>query len=423
MRKSSIFYSITFIFFLASISIFLAFLWLMEFDKQNYTNELNTKYSIVARATLFHLNNFITQDELDEQVKDYKMTEVTDKEHKEKVLENASVLEEIEAKIGNSAILIYEKRHYLKIAHKDSTLLLRDDDYQPYRYHVIRVIFATIFIVLLIIYIFIIRKLRPLRKLKSEIDKFARGDLDDVVEATFGNDEISEVSTAFYSAVSQIKALNHSRQLFLRNIMHELKTPITKGLITVEMLEESKYKNRLIDVFYKLETMINEFASIERLTSGIGLTSVSDHPLLEIAQEAIDLAMVEPKNITLNIDPEIVLNVDFKLFATAIKNMIDNGIKYSLDHHIKVIADEKSIRFINYANPLTYPLEHYLEPFVQGSNSIKSLGLGLYIVDNIVKAHNLTLKYRHQNGYNVFCFEPLENIIDKKESLEGDCDV
>jgi len=410
MIRSSIFYSITFIFFLATASVFLAFLWLMEYDKQNYTNELNTKYSIVARATLFHLNNFITNDELEAQVKDYKMTEITDVEEKKRIGANAQVIEEIQAKIGSSSILVYEKNHYLQITHNDTILLLKDDDYQPYRYDVIRIIFASVFFILLGTYIFTIRKLKPLRKLKQEIDKFARGDLEEVTCNSSGSDEISEVAEAFYNAVGQIKSLNHSRQLFLRNIMHELKTPITKGRITAEMVTQDKYKARLITVFEKLETLINEFASIERITSGIGLTEVKEYRLVDLIDEAMDLAMVGPENVGLNISEEISLQVDFKLFSIALKNMIDNGIKYSKEKRVKVVADKYSIRFISLGDPLEHPLTHYVEPFVQGANSTKSLGLGLYIVDNIIKAHSLELTYRHQNGYNIFYFEKLEAL-------------
>lgn len=64
--------------------------------------------------------------------------------------------------------------------------------------------------------------------------------------------KISEVADAFYMAVMQIKKLNSSRQLFLRNIMHELKTPITKGRITAEMIQKDKYQERLINVFEKV---------------------------------------------------------------------------------------------------------------------------------------------------------------------------
>ncbi|MFW5613776.1 MAG: sensor histidine kinase, partial [Campylobacter hyointestinalis] len=63
MKFSSIFYTITLIFIIATTSIFLAFLWLMDYDKQNYTRELNTKYSVVARATLLHMNDLINKEE------------------------------------------------------------------------------------------------------------------------------------------------------------------------------------------------------------------------------------------------------------------------------------------------------------------------------------------------------------------------
>ena len=48
MKRSSVFYTITFIFALALTSIFLAFLWLMDYDKQNYARELTAKYSSLA---------------------------------------------------------------------------------------------------------------------------------------------------------------------------------------------------------------------------------------------------------------------------------------------------------------------------------------------------------------------------------------
>ena len=59
ITRSSIFFSITSTFLLSLISIFLAAMFLLEYDKQEYTDKLNKKYSIIASATLFHLNNFI----------------------------------------------------------------------------------------------------------------------------------------------------------------------------------------------------------------------------------------------------------------------------------------------------------------------------------------------------------------------------
>jgi two-component system OmpR family sensor kinase len=409
MTKSSIFYSITFIFSISIISIFLALLFLLEYDKQQYTEKLNAKYSIIARATLFHLNNFITNDELKKQVQGYQMREIADTKVREEIVKSAQIIQKITDKIGTSAILKFENDHYLYIETKYSSLLLKDEDYQPYRYDLIKIIFGVVFVIIIIAYVLTLRKLKPLRTLKRQMDRFAKGDLE-IDCKTDGEDEIAQVSNAFHNAVAQINKLNQSRQLFLRNIMHELKTPITKGRISAEMLENGKQKERLIGTFEKLELLINEFASIEQITSGEGIKNIKPYRLIDMFDEALDLAMVPSSQVDVTIEDEIVLHVDFRLFTTAMKNMIDNGIKYSLDQRMRINATKSKISFISQGNPLKYDLSHYLEPFVQEKTSHQSFGLGLYIVHNIVKAHHIDFTYEHKESYNYFNFEKLENL-------------
>ncbi len=410
MNRHSIFYSITFISIISVVSIILAFIFLMDYDKQNYTEKLNNKYTLVAKATLFHLNNFITEKELEKQVKNYNMKEVSDKKLKAKIIKKAKVLQKIVAKIGSTAILVYENNNYLLIEHEDTVLLLKDMDYQPYRYHTIRGIFALVLLIIITGYILTIRRIKPLRKLRREMDKFARGDLN-ISCASDGEDEISQVSNSFQNAVNQINKLNQSRQLFLRNIMHELKTPITKGRISVEMIENSKQKQRLITVFEKLELLINEFVSIEQITSGEGLRNIKPYRLSDIIDEAIDLAMLNTNQVSINIEKNLILNVDFRLFTTAIKNILDNGIKYSIDKKIVIDATYDKISFISQGAPLQDSLEHYIEPFTQNQISHKSFGLGLYIVANILKAHKLDFTYEYKDSHNYFNFENLSELL------------
>ncbi|WP_024955968.1 ArsS family sensor histidine kinase [Sulfurospirillum arcachonense] len=410
MTKSSIFYSITFIFLLSLTSILLASIFLLEYDKQDYSEKLNKKYSIIARSTLFHLNKLISKKELQEQIQDYSLSEIIDKEKKKNIITQSKVIQKIKSKIGSSSILKYDKHHYLLVEHQNAILLFKDNDYQPYRYDIIKSIFGLVFGIIILSYIITIRKIKPLRRLKRQMDKFASGNLDIHCNSE-GEDEISQVSNAFQHAVEQIKKLNSSRQLFLRNIMHELKTPITKGRISAEMIDNEKQRNRLINVFEKLELLINEFASIEQITSGEGTQNIRPARLIDIIDESIDLAMAPSKALKLEIDANLVLNVDFRLFTTAIKNLIDNGIKYSLDHFVIITATANRISFISKGSPLEHDLEHYLQPFIQEKNSHHSFGLGLYIVDNIVKAHNIKFKYRHQDGLNYFYFENIENLL------------
>ena len=410
MKRSSVFYTITFIFALALTSIFLAFLWLMDYDKQNYARELNAKYSTIARNQLFLMSGIINEKEYERQTGDFKMPEITNEQQKEEILANATVLEEISADIGSSAIMIYQNHHYLKVQHVDKILLLKDNDYQPYRYDIIKIIFLLVAIILLAAYVFVIRKLKPLRKLKRQIAKFAAGEIDEVQNVSSGNDEISEVAEAFYDAVSQIKSLNASRKLFLRNIMHELKTPITKGRLAAEMIEKSKNQERLVSVFIKLENLINEFAAVEQVTSSIALNNTKICRIDDVIDEALDIAMVDPGQVTISKLEDVSLNADFKLLAIAAKNMIDNALKYSPNKHVNITITRESIKFINEGERLSKELRHYVEPFTKGESAQKSFGLGLYIVENIIKAHKLTLGYEYKNGLNVFSFENLQNI-------------
>ena len=410
MKRSSVFYTITFIFALALTSIFLAFLWLMDYDKQNYARELNAKYSTIARNQLFLMSGIINEKEYERQTGDFKMPEITNEQQKEEILANATVLEEISADIGSSAIMIYQNHHYLKVQHVDKILLLKDNDYQPYRYDIIKIIFLLVAIILLAAYVFVIRKLKPLRKLKRQIAKFAAGEIDEVQNVSSGNDEISEVAEAFYDAVSQIKNLNASRKLFLRNIMHELKTPITKGRLAAEMIEKSKNQERLVSVFIKLENLINEFAAVEQVTSSIALNNTKICRIDDVIDEALDIAMVDPGQVTISKLEDVNLNADFKLLAIAAKNMIDNALKYSQNKHVNITITRESIKFINEGERLSKELRHYVEPFTKGESTQKSFGLGLYIVENIIKAHKLTLSYEYKNGLNVFSFENLQNI-------------
>lgn len=410
MRFSSIFYSITFIFALASTAIFLAFLWLKEYDQQNYTRELNTKYSVVTNALLMKLNGYITSNEYEEQTKGIIMPEIEDEILKKQIKNEAQIVEKIERDIGSGAILYYKKRYYLLLTtHTGDEHLLFDDTFQLYRYDIITLIFSLVFITLLITYIFVIRKIKPLRKLKRQINKFANGDLD-IANTSTGNDEISEVADAFYKAVRQIKVLNHSRTLFLRNIMHELKTPITKGRITAEMIPPNKYQERLIKVFERLEQLINEFAAIEQASAGYANIDASVINLQAVLNEARQLTMCDESLASIECDENINIKADFRLLSVAFKNIIDNGIKYAIDGKIQIIATPKEVKFLSSAEPLKHELSYYTQPFTQDKSSENTtkpykdgFGLGLYIVDNIIKAHHFSLRYDYIDGKNVFC--------------------
>lgn len=227
---------------------------------------------------------------------------------------------------------------------------------------------AILFIIFL--YIATIRSILPLYSLRLKVKEFADGNYD-VDCKSVKKDEIGILSNEFDKSVKKIKKLRDSRQLFLRNIMHELKTPITKGKLSCAMLEDSPYLTTLENVFKRQEVLLNEFARIEKLSSNEIALKKENYSLQDIIDYSLDLLNHKKESVTCNISP-MSLHVDFELFGTAIKNLLDNGINYSDDLHVNIESNEKQIIIFNEGKELEFPLERYGEPyFLEGKKTKK----------------------------------------------------
>ncbi len=221
---------------------------------------------------------------------------------------------------------------------------------------------------------------------------------------TRGSDEIALVSNELESARENINSVLEARTLFLRNIMHELKTPIAKGTIATQMLDAQKQRDRFGSIFGRLESLVNEFALIEEVTSINDKTDFNEYRLVDIIDGAIDMAMVEKDNISVNVDTTIKMQANYRLYTTAIKNMIDNGIKYSPDAHVNILILNNELCFESKGECIANPLNYYIEPFTKENPSKNSFGLGLYLVDSILQAHGQVLAHEYDNGTNRFIF-------------------
>jgi len=264
-------------------------------------------------------------------------------------------------------------------------------------------IFSIVFLLIISLYLWIVKSLKPLSVLKKKIKTFSEGNLD--IQCTSDkNDEIAEVANEFDHAVTMIRELLQSRQLFLRAIMHELKTPIAKGRLMSEMLPDEKNKARMHSIFERLNLLIDEFAKIEKITSKNFKLNIKPYKMSDLLEASIDMLMVEnpARLITVKIKKDYIVKADFELFTLVIKNLLDNAIKYSTNKHVTVIINENRIEVINKAKALKEPLENYFKPF---HSSKSGLGLGIYIVKSILDIHHMTLKYRHEEGENIFIVE------------------
>jgi len=262
------------------------------------------------------------------------------------------------------------------------------------------IVFSIVFLLIIMLYFWVVRSLKPISELKNKIKTFSKGNLNIQCKSDRG-DEIGEVANEFDHAVTMIRELIQSRQLFLRAIMHELKTPIAKGRLMSEMLSDEKSKARLHRVFERLNLLIDEFAKIEKITSKNFELNMHSYKMSDLLEASIDMLMIEnpSRHIVVNIKKDYGVKVDFELFTLVVKNLLDNAVKYSKDKQVLVNIDENKIEITNSGDKLEEPLENYFKPFHTSKNS---LGLGIYIVKSILDIHYMELKYSYNNDKNTF---------------------
>lgn len=272
------------------------------------------------------------------------------------------------------------------------------------KYHMLTCIGALI---LVIIYITLMKRLMPLNHIKQEIITMTK--TNEIKQITCGannQDEIGELVREFNNSVKKINAVNEARTLFLRSIMHELKTPITKGRIVAEMILDDKQKLRLCNVFERLNSLIDEFAKIEQLASKNYMVKKSQIPLRDIVNEARRMLLIDSSNqdSIAFINNNDLVNADFHLFTLCIKNLLDNGLKYSIDSKVIIESRDRDLIIKNRGDKLKLNINEYFKPYFKDIKNPLSqgFGLGIYIIKTTLDSQNFEFQYLYENEYNIF---------------------
>ncbi|QOR01667.1 MULTISPECIES: ArsS family sensor histidine kinase [unclassified Campylobacter] len=260
-------------------------------------------------------------------------------------------------------------------------------------------------ILIIFLYFSVLRSLMPLKILKKKIKNISAGKIESLSEYSQINDEISEISFEFDHAINKIQELVKSRQFFLRMIMHELKTPIGKGRIVCEMLDNQKQKDRLVAIFERLELLIDEFGKIEKVLSRNCQLNLQTYHLSLILEQAEDYLMRDDfyQKVKISYKEDTMIIADLELFSLMLKNLIDNAIKYSEDKSCEIICSGDYVIVKNKGVQLKKTFDYYLKPFVrEHNNEVEGMGLGLYIINNICNLHGYNLTYSYEDGYHTF---------------------
>lgn len=250
-----------------------------------------------------------------------------------------------------------------------------------------------------------------IKETKDKLDRLNKGvlqlfnDDENSIKVDIGkNNELSEITNNLNSYLEKQSAIIHSREELLRNISHELKTPITKGKFLVESLKKNAPTHEIENinkVFIDIEELTSKLLQREKLnfaTINASSFKVSSLILDSLSKLSID----DESKIELDIKDDFIINADKYYLTLALKNLIDNAMKYAQEYPIKIETNERSLDIKNMAEKLSNDLVYYVRPFTREPNQQQGHGLGLNIVNKITQMHSFKLHYSYKNPYNIF---------------------
>ncbi|WP_321314249.1 ArsS family sensor histidine kinase [Halarcobacter sp.] len=406
MNRESIFFTITISFFISILLVIVSFGILMIGNQKRVEHYLFEKYRPVSQMIFkHHFRNGSFDERFYESLKSLNFNMISEMPSINGVTYNpkTKILVQRRYKDILFRVLQLNNKQYLYLKKRNNTFLIEDKNDLTVDSKIYIILgFAIILITLILSFLVTLRKLMPIKILKDKVSTLGEENFDFECCDTNRKDEVSLLAKEFKLSAKKLKKLKEARNVFIRNIMHELKTPITKGKFLTELERNEENYEKLKEVFNRLESLINEFASIEELISSSKNIEKKHYFLDDIIDNAKDILMLDDELVIEDFE-NVKLDINFKLFSIAIKNLIDNAIKYSDDRKVIIKNSNEDIIFENSGKELEFDLEKYYEPFFANEEKIKnSFGLGLYIVNNILKANNYILEYEYKDNKNIF---------------------
>jgi two-component system OmpR family sensor kinase len=401
MNKNSIIFSTTLNFLITSVLLIVSFIFLLSHENFKKNEQIFEKYKPIIKMVSgkkFYFDKEFHKNLLD---MNYELFESNDEINFFLNSDKKTILARTNKHNESFKIFEIDGKIYLFFEKLDTQILIKDLESKNLTNSFYTIfVFVSLLIVITILYINTLKKLLPLKELKDKVINFGDEKFDFDLSNSSSKDEVTLLANEFKKSAQKLKNIKESRNIFIRNIMHELKTPITKGKFLLQLEKSDENIEKLKMVFNRLESLINEFATIEELISQNRVLEKKSYFLEDLLDNAKDILMIDD-NCVKNSYENIKLNVNFKLFSIAIKNLIDNAIKYSNDKKVEVLTQNEDILFVNSGKKLEGDFEKYLEPFYSKSSN-ESFGLGLYIVFNILKANGYNLLYKYEDGKNIF---------------------
>lgn len=251
---------------------------------------------------------------------------------------------------------------------------------------------------------------KPFRMIEDTISHIGEeGQTDDI--SIKGGSEVQAISRSFNAMVKRTNQLEASRQEFVSNVSHELKTPMTsmkvlaESLVGQEGVPEELYQEFLKDIVNEIDrenNIISDLLTLVKMDSTSMEMNVAPVNINELIEAQLKLArpLAKEKNMELVMESfqPVIAEIDETKFSMCISNLVVNAIKYNnVDGwvHVSLNADRTYFYVKVQDNGFGIPeesLDHIFDRFYRvdkaRDRATGGTGLGLAITKTIVTAHN-----------------------------------
>lgn len=261
---------------------------------------------------------------------------------------------------------------------------------------------------------------RPFTLFLQHVRRVSEGYIDERIEIK-GNYEIAEIGHAFNEMLNTIEEIDNSRQQFVANVSHELKTPLSSMKVLAEALLINEnaplefYKEFMEDISSEVDRetqIINDLltlVSLDKTENKLNLAPVDVNKLVEQVMRMLK-PVSEKQNITLEIKSyrQIHAMLDETKVYLVLMNLIENGIKYNEPEgkvSVSLNSDHRDMIIKVSDTGIGIPQESVSRIFDRfyrvdkmRSRDTGGTGLGLNIVYKTVLMHGGTIKCSSVEG-------------------------
>lgn len=233
--------------------------------------------------------------------------------------------------------------------------------------------------------------------------------------------ETEHIITAFNELLNRMRALDESRQEFVSNVSHELKTPITSMKVLADSLNAQEdvpvelYKEFMTDIADEIDRenkIINDLLSLvkmDKTAADLNIETVNINELIELILKRLrPIAGQKDIDVIYESNRDVTAEVDEVKLTLAISNLVENAIKYNEEHgYVKVTldADHRFFTVVVEDNGMGIPeesKEHIFERFYRvdksHSRKIGGTGLGLSITRSAILMHRGAIRVESEEG-------------------------